>query len=553
MKAFWRNAVSLFLAFLLMTLAACSKSEPAGASLPSGESASTAAAAATLPLSPGSSETAAVLPTAAPTEAVPETEAPTEAVPESEAPTEAVPETEASFAPEILGELPLELRILVIEINPVLRSIQNPSLYPEHDGHPTVGEFFQQNADRALEEMVRDLEDASHGTLRISVDRIWLDEFPTYKTLVNRTDGSVAHSFDEATYLDRIGYQGGSFGDWFRLWDEGVLDDVGSYSFDYTDLLDRFDLAERRNQGEFDQVWLLTIDPASTYETILVGRNAYWINGDPIIRNCDDFLLLNVSISRRDANLHALGHGMEGILNHVFPVNPGSDYWEGSYHVPDLESYLALNDWQKFLLGSRNNADSELSGVGDVHFPFNGAYDYDYGNTAKVPTNWREWESYPELSGQFLPDNCNAWLDHEINLRLSEEDDKDPDRLYMRFWFSLMPHIEGRNADGYARSWWRYLCSADQVRRLYDPSAKKITVRAGDAVAVNCTVWWLSGKTNRLSRLPAGENVRIENPEVLEFRNGCVYARAPGSSELLYCLDGQSVSYHITVTDPDAD
>ena len=542
MKAYLRKAISLFLALLFLTLAACSEGVSVGTSLPTAEPAPETTAAA-LPDSPENSETEASLSTAVPTESDPETEAS----------TESVPETEASFDPELQGELPLELRIFVIEINPVLSSVWDPSLYPDHNGHPTVSQFFWQDADRALEEMVRDLEDSSHGTMHITVERTWLNEFPSYTTLVNRTDGSVAHSFDEATFLDRIGYQGGSFGDWFRLWDEGVLDDVGSYTFDYDSILDRFDLVERRNRGEFDQVWLLTIDPASTYETLMVGREAYWINGTPYLRDCDNFILLNVSISRRDANLHALGHGMEGILNHVFPVDPGSDYREGSYHVPDAERYLALNDWQKFLLGCRNNADSELSGVGDVHFPFNGAYDYDYENTAMVPTNWREWEHYPELTGEFLPDNCSAWLDHEINLRLTDEDNQDPDRLYTRFWFSLMPHIEGRSADGFSRSWWRYFCSVDQVLQLADPSADRITVRAGDPVAVNCSVSWLSGRTDLLTRIPAGGNAQIENPEVLEFRNGCVCAKAPGSSELRFSLDGQSVRYHITVTGAGAD
>ena len=544
MKPFLRKAISLFLALLFTALAACSEGVPVGTSLPSAEPApGTTAAATTVPVSSASSEAATALSTAVPTETDPETVAP----------TEPVPETEATFDPEILGELPLELRIFVIEINPVLSSVWNPSLYPEHNGHPTVSQFFWQDNDRALEEMVRDLEDASHGTMHITVERTWLNEFPTYTSLVNRTDGSVAHSFDEATYLDRIGYQGGSFGDWFRLWDEGVLDDVGSFTFDYDDILERFDLVERRNRGEFDQVWLLTIDPASTYETLMVGRNAYWINGTPYQRDCDNFVLLNVSISRRDANLHALGHGMEGILNHVYPVDPGSDYREGSYHVPDVESYLRLNDWQKFLLGSRNNADSELSGVGDIHFPFNGAYDYDYGNSAAVPTNWREWEKYPEITGEFVPDNCSAWLDHEINRRLTDEDNQDPDRLYTRFWFSLMPHIEGRSADGYSRSWWRYFRSPDQVLQLDDPSADWISVRPGDPVAVNCSVSWLSGRTDLLTRIPAGENAQIENPEVLEFRNGCVYAKAPGSSYLRFSLDGQSVNYSITVTGADAD
>ncbi len=535
-KRLFRRSQSIFpWMLLLFLLCACS--------VPDGSTASAETAAPSL-----SMEAPVLSSTFCPSETA-EPEPPSTA-PVTSVPTEPVPET---TEPEVLltESFPMQLRIFVLEFDPVLETVWDPELYPENDGHPRVSQFFGQNAEQTLGEIVRDLEDASHGSVEIVLDRIWLNEFPTYTTLVNRTDGSRAHSFDEATYLDRIGFQGGSTGDWFRLWDEGVLDDVGSYTFDYEGLLDRFDLAERRNRGEFDQVWLLTIDPASTYETLMVGRSAYWINGVPYIRDCSNFILLNVSISRPDANLHALGHGMEGLLNHVFPVDPGSDYREGSYHVPDRDSYFQLNDWQKFLLGSRNNADSELSGVGDVHFPFNGAYDYDYTNYVSVPSNWQEWEHYPELTGEFVPSNCRAWLDHEINRMLGPEDCMDPDRLYMRFWFSMMPHVEGRNAEGYSRNWWLYFCTADQVTALRDPNADALQATAGKAVPVHCTITWASGKTETLTRIRGGDNLHIENPEVLELRDGLLYAKAPGSSELRYDLDGQSILYRVTVTEHD--
>jgi len=68
----------------------------------------------------------------------------------------------------------------------------------------------------------------------------------------------------------------------------------------------------------FDHVWILGIDPISTYETMMVGSNPFWINGNPINKNCKNFMIAAISISRRDSNLHALGHSFENILSFAF-------------------------------------------------------------------------------------------------------------------------------------------------------------------------------------------------------------------------------------------
>ena len=50
----------------------------------------------------------------------------------------------------------------------------------------------------------------------------------------------------------------------------------------------------------------------------MVGSDAFWINGTPLQKKCKNFMITAFSISRRDANLHALGHGFENIMNFAF-------------------------------------------------------------------------------------------------------------------------------------------------------------------------------------------------------------------------------------------
>ena len=49
------------------------------------------------------------------------------------------------------------LRVIVIEINPILSSITNKKLYKNNNGHPYVSEYFSQKRERSVAEMVEDI------------------------------------------------------------------------------------------------------------------------------------------------------------------------------------------------------------------------------------------------------------------------------------------------------------------------------------------------------------------------------------------------------------
>ena len=49
-------------------------------------------------------------------------------------------------------------------------------------------------------------------------------------------------------------------------------------------------------------VFLVNLDPVWTFEAMMIGNNPFWINGDPMEADCPNTAVMNVSVSRRDAN-----------------------------------------------------------------------------------------------------------------------------------------------------------------------------------------------------------------------------------------------------------
>ena len=461
-----------------------------------------------------------------------------------------------------------DLNVLVIEINPIINSIKNTTLYPNNNGHPKVSEYFGQDEEKALNELIEDFEYTSHQYLNINVTREYLNEYPTYKSYVTLNDGTKAHQFDEETYLAASRIEGTDRGNWYNFIHSDQFQEASSnsYTFDYDYIIEKYDLINRRNNGEFDQVWLLTIDPTLTYETIMIGNNPYWINAPGYKADCQNFQMANISISRRDANLHALAHGVEGIMTaafhdsyYVYGDYTGlgtykyyktsySSYKKDSITISSFADYKALNLWEKFSLGTYSNT-ANYGSIGNVHFPYNGASDYDYSNTTKVYTNWRDWLNYPNIDGNFVLDNNNAWLTNAGNNLLGSGENKDPDRLYTRFWFYLMPHITGYTEDGYLNNWWKYYHSLDFITTIKEKNSTNITTELGDFVFINCSLIYNSENTDTLSYIKEGNNIQISNENVLGFKNGYVYAKAVGKSDVTLNYDGQSLTYNVTVED----
>ena len=439
-----------------------------------------------------------------------------------------------------------KLRIYLIEINPILNSITNNELYANNSGHPYVSEYFNQDRELPLKEMKEDLEFASHGNIEIEfVSHIIDNSFPKYKDLIKLKNGKMDYRLDEETYiLVSKSEDNPDKGDWYKMIDSPLIKEVGNYIFDYDYFIKKYELDKLRKNNAFDQVWIYGIDPLSTFETIMVGSNSYWINGDPIIKDCKNFMIIAVSISRRDSNLHALGHGFENLISFAFTGD--RNFYDKEYDDDTQEKYGKLNEWEKFtLIDSKSKGGN--AGVGNIHFPFNGIDDYDYSNTNEVYSNWEYWQNYPNITAVKKKYNNDAWMKFKGNEKLINDTNEcqDPDRLYVRFWMYLLPHVDGFTKTGQLNNWWDYFTNCDYVTKV-DADNKVINGTLKDKVPISYKVYYRSGSVETIQYASFDDNIEIEG-DCVNYYDYELYAVKKGTCFLNIYRDGNFFKLTINV------
>lgn len=88
---------------------------------------------------------------------------------------------------------------------------------------------------------------------------------------------------------------------------------------DYERILDQFKIVELVNAGIIDEVWMFGGPYFGFYESRLVGRNAYYVNGPGIEKDCPHFVMMGFNYERElDQMLHSYGHRSEFMLSEAF-------------------------------------------------------------------------------------------------------------------------------------------------------------------------------------------------------------------------------------------
>lgn len=381
------------------------------------------------------------------------------------------------------------IRVLVVEHNPLLSDGTRLS-----DLTGTTDKI-----EASVLELYDDIRFGSHGLVACET-AAWerVDAFPLHKVSFRLPSGP-SRALDEETVrrLFANGWYGWWQNDWFTK--EVCPEDVG-FSFDYEHFLAEHRIVERRRAGEFDMVLLVNQDPIYSFEACMVGRNAYWINGDPIEADCPLTALMNVSVSRRDANFECFGHMMENVMMHVF--TGGTDcfgYREGEWNGVPCEK---MNLWQRFILAKRNY--DGVAACGNVHFSPNSLADYDWKNPEPVLSTWRDWhDDYPNLTGKTELFDPSVYIPLGIG-------EAHACRLHHRWWFSCMPHAKGRTRDGWSHSWWDYFSTLEYAESVssngngtftvvYRSGARKTVTPDDPAVSAeygeNSVSVWADGKS----------------------------------------------------------
>lgn len=121
--------------------------------------------------------------------------------------------------------------------------------------------------------------------------------------------------------------------------------DYASYKW----IIDKFDLVNRKNENEFDEVHMFGSPFLGFYESLMIGERSIWCNSPAYRTMCDNFCIMGYSYERGISEAtENLGHRAESILS----------YWNRDF----------FRDF--------------VSAVGSIHIPHNATKDYDWANSA---------------------------------------------------------------------------------------------------------------------------------------------------------------------------
>jgi hypothetical protein len=203
----------------------------------------------------------------------------------------------------------------------------------------------------------------------------------------------------------------------------------------YDAILSQFQIIDRVNREEIDEVWLHAFPHAGFYESIMGGPGAFWCNA-PALKQTSHakrrFVVMGFNYERGVGEmLEAFGHRAESILKHAFRQKRGD-----------------ANLWQRFARYDKTHPGK--AEVGIVHFAPNSLADYDWGNKTVVPSRCDDWLNYPNFSDKMRQVNCADWGNGDI-------------RLHHVWWFRHFPHIAG-TLNGMSNNWWEYVIDPNLVR-----------------------------------------------------------------------------------------
>lgn len=409
--------------------------------------------------------------------------------------------------------------------------------------------------------MKDNLELGANGAVEYIVNgRVFtLNEFPKFRTQKSLTEAEFkeAYCISEETGV----------GSWWAGVDSPIckkIKDFGDLDYDY--IVDKFDLVNRKNNNEFDMVWIFGPDPLSPYETCMVGSKAFWVNGMPVTRKCENFVIATMTYARKDGSIENIGHMCEDILNNVFKVD--HIYDENTIDGSDLSK---LNSWQKFILCKRNaTPNTKVYGVGDVHFSPNSLEDYDWKNETSVKSYWRDYLMVGSKGPDYPGTNVGTftYTDSYKDLPVLHMDIIGPaveeSVTHHVWWYQLMPHYEGRDSRGYLNNWWEYLTTYDYTTAIqpvdFTKSSKPvitdntITMKTGESYSLAFRRKSYAGKnelmlTNRMDNPPV---ISVSNNSVLSVdKAGNLQALKTGTSVVTLKYDGYNIAYNIKVLQSD--
>ena len=286
-------------------------------------------------------------------------------------------------------------KVLVINYDPIVRS----------EGGRRLHEVCRWSDPRSLTEgYIADLAECSKGYVHYEVVE-WLDvdAYPVKEDGFRYTDESYLRCWrgqDEWHDPDRV---------------------------DYHAIFAAFGIPERVEQGEIDEVWLWAFPYSGFWESTMAGRGAYFCNSQPVegIDTSRIFVTMGFNYERGVGEmLEDFVHRVEFIMWQVY----------GSWQPKPTHAWNRFTLYDKVAPGK--------AACGTAHFAPNSLKDYDWGDERFVMSTCDAWLTYPDLTGEPRPVNCEEW-------------GRGDTRAHHRWWLNHLPRASGRT-DGKLNNWWAY-------------------------------------------------------------------------------------------------
>jgi hypothetical protein len=192
----------------------------------------------------------------------------------------------------------------------------------------------------------------------------------------------------------------------------------------YDSLIKKFDLINRKNNGEFDEVHFYSGSYIGFYESRMIGRNSIWCNAPAFNAECDNFIIMGFNFTRSISEaIEAFGHRTESTLKYCY-VNFFADFtkYVGTIHTP----HNAINDYDW------NNSDI----VNCYADKYPDAYNQSKGCSALLSTFFKTKSIYRPV-----PRNADYWNNNSLD--------------YFRYWYNHIP-----------KSMWNVILNVNKIKKF---------------------------------------------------------------------------------------
>lgn len=317
---------------------------------------------------------------------------------------------------------PVEVRVIVINIDPVLKS----------RGGVRLHEYMKWSDPWVLtQKMVDDARETSHGYVNYRVvDKVEYDGFTVFRNGFCYTEEQFLHMWEK----DR---------------DQA---NRGMTSFKW--LFEKFDLTRRIKAKDVAEIWLWGA-PYMQWDELhwkIPGDKVPYQTENPWFYRPYDIpdigrtiWVMGWNYERGEGEmLESYCHRIESVLS----LTVGRGNWDPKRYRDNI--------WNQF-----SRVDKDFPGeaeAGTVHYAPNSRSDYDWSNTNAVWTFADDWLEYPKLprKKKLLNAQTGGW---------------EGITRHHLWWMTRLPHAAGVT-DGFYNNWWEYIVNYDDaIKRLPPPDA----------------------------------------------------------------------------------